>query len=124
MNKPTQRFIENFSFLAPKAFLYRVVINILNNAYQQIEIKQEGNIAIHAEVVGEFGHLYIRDTAGGVTQEIIDGLFNNYKTTKKDGTGIGLGFCKYIMEQLGGDLKAQLIENEFIDFVLIFPVKN
>ena len=114
--------IKNFSFLAPKAFLYRVFINILNNAFQQIELKKEGNIAIRADIQDNFGLLYIKDTAGGVTQEIIDGLFEGYKTTKKNGTGVGLSFCKSVMQQLSGDLKARLVDGEFIEFILIFPL--
>ncbi|MBY0545626.1 MAG: PAS domain-containing sensor histidine kinase [Gammaproteobacteria bacterium] len=114
--------IEHFYFEAIPLLFYRVLMNLLNNAYEQIEIKKTGNIAIRSSSSNGFGYLYIKDTAGGVTQSIIASLFNGYQTTKEGGTGVGLNFCKLTMQAFGGDITAHLVDEEFIEFVLSIPL--
>ena len=49
--------------------------------------------------------LKIKDTAGGVTQEIIDRLFNGIKSSKEGGTDIGLSSAKQTMHGMNVDSK-------------------
>ena len=73
----------------------------------------------------DFNLITVKDTAGGASPEVIDKLFSGYFTTKKNGTGIGLSFCKKTMKNFGGDITCHNVYGKYIEFVLSFPkIKN
>jgi len=91
-----------------KLYLYKneliqVVINILNNAKDAFLDKNIENptITISFEENAEFQKIHIEDNAGGISENLIDKIFNPYFSTKnsKNGTGLGLYICKTIMEK-------------------------
>jgi signal transduction histidine kinase len=93
--------------------LNQVIINILNNARDQIlsvqcdikniVVKTTRNKEEHTVAI------QIHDYAGGIDETIIGTIFEPYVTTKDDnhGTGIGLDMSKTIIEKVGGTISAQ-----------------
>ena len=81
--------------------LLQVFINILNNARDEFESRNIKNryIFITTKIENDNIHITIKDTAGGVTLNIIDNIFDSHFTTKEDdeGTGIGLYMSKEII---------------------------
>ena len=69
----------------------------------------------------KFNRIIIKDTAGGVTQAIIDNMFKGIQSSKKGGTGIGLSSAKQIMQGMKGDIECHLVDGDCIVFVLSFP---
>lgn len=114
----------DFDFMGNPISFYRVIANLLKNAFEQIQQHRQGEIYIRAEKTEQYNQLIIKDTAGHLTQEIIQQLFKSYKTTKKEGTGIGLAFCKSVMESFGGDITCYLVDGDKIEFCLSFPNKG
>jgi len=110
-----------FNFYGNQVLFFRVIFNLLKNSLYQIQQHGKGQIFIHAEDGGAVNLLKIRDTAGGVTPEIAAHLFDGYFTTKQEGTGVGLAFCKMILQSFGGDIVCHSTEGDFIEFVLSFP---
>ncbi len=51
-------------------------------------------------------------------------LFNSFYTTERQGTVLGLAFCKKVMTEIGGDIVCHSIESEFTDFCYLFPVQK
>lgn len=106
--------------LAYKNELIQVLINLLNNARDQIlETKCElKKINIECSIDENYSILEFKDYAGGIKQEILPKIFDAYFTTKTDdkGTGIGLYMSKTIVEKSGGKIEA-LNFNETIDGV-------
>ncbi|WP_197692510.1 sensor histidine kinase [Geobacter sp. DSM 9736] len=99
----------------PNEFI-QVLLNILNNARDiflerdvrdpqvQIVISSENNRSVVA----------IRDNGGGIPEEILPMIFQPYFTTKKEGsgTGIGLYMSKVIIEKnMNGSLTARNVGN-------------
>lgn len=64
------------------------------------------NIIIEVNVKSKFTYIDIIDEAEGIQNQVIDKLFSNIKSSKKNlGSGIGLYFAKKLAkEKLGGDL--------------------
>jgi len=91
--------------------LNQVIINILNNARDQIleTSSQIRDISIVTTTKNDKVILEINDYAGGIPLDIIDRIFEPYVTTKDDdhGTGIGLDMSKTIIEKVGGKIEAR-----------------
>ena len=114
--------VNNFSFLGCSVLFYRILFNLLNNAFDQIEKSKKGEIFISTKKENTKNILCIKDTACGASPEVLAHLFDGYYTTKPDGTGVGLAFCKLTMESFGGDITCHSIEGEYIEFNLCFPL--
>ena len=71
---------------------------------------------------GEMVNIDVLDFGGGISQEVNESLFCEFKTSKKyDGSGIGLYFSKKLAnDKLGGDLKLISHKNP-TQFRLSFP---
>jgi len=109
-----------FDFMGNPLLFYRIMFNLIKNSLYQIREKGRGEIFIRAEQTDTHNVLYFKDTAGGVTQETVDNIFNSYQTTKAEGTGVGLAFCKLTMQSFGGEMDCQLMDGKFIEFGLRF----
>ncbi len=109
-----------------KGELTQVLINIINNAKDILENKEQNEkwIKLIYKIKKHNVEIIIEDNAGGIDDKILDKVFNPYFTTKhqSQGTGIGLYMCKKIIEQnLMGSLT---VENTPIGarFEIILPM--
>ncbi|MBY0544256.1 MAG: PAS domain-containing sensor histidine kinase [Gammaproteobacteria bacterium] len=113
--------IDDFSFMGIPVLFYRIIFNLLGNAFHQIAKNNKGEIFISTEVGSAFNIVRVRDTAGGISPEKIDHLFDAYVTHETTGTGVGLAFCKLTMQNFGGDITCHSVEGDYIEFCLSFP---
>jgi signal transduction histidine kinase len=83
--------------------LSQVIMNIISNAKDvMLERKvQKPRIEIHLDKDAEFVYCQIKDNGGGVSDEIIQKVFDPYFTTKfnAQGTGMGLYMSKIIVDK-------------------------
>lgn len=87
----------------PEAF-EMVILNLLLNAFEAIQAS--GEISITARPEGSSVTLSVADTGRGMTPEYMEtSLFRPFKSTKKNGLGIGLFQCKSIIEAHGGSIE-------------------
>jgi two-component system CAI-1 autoinducer sensor kinase/phosphatase CqsS len=69
--------------------------------------------------------LYFKDNGLGIPKDKLSSIFDNFMTHgKKEGTGLGLAFCKRVMTALGGDVTCQSEFGQWTQFVLTFPTCN
>lgn len=79
-----------------------VMYNILNNAFQAIQLKGEdekGEIVIRANIDKEKHiHVWIKDDGVGIDKDLKEKIFEfGFTTKEKDGLGIGLYFVKEVI---------------------------
>ena len=109
--------IESIELFGLENELIQVLINILNNAKDEL-IKHENlkrMVKINTRCENEMVIISILDNAGGIEEQIINKIFEPYFTTKINagGTGIGLSMSKSIIEKhMNG--KLEVINSEFI----------
>jgi len=95
--------IKNITLLGYENELIQVLINILNNARDEL-IKKDQKIKliqIDTNINNNKLEIYIKDNAGGIPEDFIDEIFESHFTTKEDsdGTGVGLYMSKMIIEE-------------------------
>jgi PAS domain S-box-containing protein len=95
----------------------QVILNIVNNAKDALQEKQDGVRFVQISTYQEKGiaKVEISDNAGGVDEKLLIGekIFEPYNTTKGDsGTGVGLSLSKTIIEKkMNGRLLVKNIED-------------
>jgi len=117
----------DFYLLGNSILIMKILFNLIKNAVEQISLKRDGkgDITISTQETTDNNLIIIKDTGGGAPPEIIEKFFEGFYTTKINGTGIGLAFCKRTMLSFGGDLTYVSNYGESMEFILSFPkVKN
>ncbi len=84
----------------------RVMINLLENAYQAVKDRGEGGVVVTTKLLVDEGtvSISVSDEGTGVDEEFYDRIFEPYFSTKKEGTGLGLAITQRIVEEHGGEI--------------------
>jgi PAS domain S-box-containing protein len=103
--------------------LEQVVVNLALNARDAMP--SGGIFAIEAGQVdlGKVSYVRIRmrDSGGGIPQEILSRIFEPFFSTKQHGTGLGLSTVQSIIRQTGGTLSVESKQGEGTAFTLLIP---
>jgi signal transduction histidine kinase len=107
--------------------ILQVLINIVKNARDalvELPIKHK-KIIVKVYKKNKNIIITIKDNAGGISNEIIDRIFDAYFTTKanKNGTGLGLYMSKNIIENHGQGLLSVKNEDGGAIFKITLPIK-
>lgn len=97
-------------------------MNLLNNSFDAINLKNEKWIKFETESTNEVVRLIYTDSGNGIDVEICDQIFEPFFTTKNvgHGTGLGLSLVSETMKKHNGKIFVnQKIKNT--QFVLEFP---
>jgi len=103
--------------------LRQVCMNLLVNAHQAIE--GDGLVEVTTERAGEtMVAVVIRDSGCGMSQDIIDRIWEPFFTTKEVGKGVGLGLAlSYnIVKRHGGEIRLESRPGEGSRFTVLLPV--
>jgi len=114
--------IEDFNFYGSERLIKHVMFNLLRNALYFIEKVGKGEIFIWTSQQEGFNVLHFKDTGQGIPEQTLPKIFDRFFTEGSHrGTGVGLSFCKMVMESLGGRIECLSQWNEYAEFVLYFP---
>lgn len=97
----------------------QVFTNILKNAIQALEGREDGDIIVMLRDGESEIELSFSDNAGGIPEEIRDKIFIPNFTTKSTGTGLGLAISKNIVEGSDGKICFQTSEKGTIFLVYL-----
>ena len=112
----------DFRIDAPRVLITHVFFNLLKNSVYFAQNNSEGRVHVR---IGESNRrlVSITDTGAGMPPSTRRRVFDRFYTTAKpgQGAGIGLSFCKMVMESLGGEIQCESKEGEYTTFRLTFP---
>lgn len=106
----------------PELFIH-VLFNLIKNAFYFIDSSGKGEISIQLIQQPHKNCLIFKDTARGIEKKSIPHLFDRFYSQRKNGTGIGLAFCKLVVEAFQGKIACDSILGEHTTFYLTFPKK-
>ncbi|HEX6848940.1 MAG TPA: ATP-binding protein, partial [Chitinophagaceae bacterium] len=109
----------------------RVLFNLINNAFYAVNEKQKQSLNGYEPIVtvstakrnGKV-EIKIKDNGNGISQKILDKIFQPFFTTKPTGQGTGLGLSlayDIVTKGHGGELKVETKEREGSEFIISLP---
>ncbi|NBR13190.1 MAG: GHKL domain-containing protein, partial [Crocinitomicaceae bacterium] len=103
----------------------QVFNNLLKNAIQALVGREDGMVTINIskDESGNSALIQISDTGCGISDEQKEKIFIPHFTTKSTGSGIGLSVVKQIIENHGGSIYFESVENEGTTFTVILPLE-
>ena len=117
--------LNNITCYTDEKWLEFILNQIMINS---IKYKKQGNptVIIEAKENKENVILKIKDNGIGIKKSEIERIFDKGFTgtngrNQKKSTGIGLYLCKRLCEEIGMDLQAESVENEYTQMIIIIP---
>ena len=109
----------------------RVLLNLYNNAFYAVNEKNkmagtgfEPTVSVSIKRTDNKIALSVKDNGNGLSQKVIDKIFQPFFTTKPagQGTGLGLSLSYDIIKAHGGEIKVESKEGEGAEFVVLIPL--
>ncbi len=110
----------------------RVFLNLFNNAFYSVgekkKLQREGyepTVFVTTKKIFDKIEIKVEDNGIGISQKIVDKVFQPFFTTKPagEGTGLGLSLSYDIIKAHGGDITVNTKEKEFTAFIIQIPVR-
>ncbi|WP_373057312.1 PAS domain-containing sensor histidine kinase [Zunongwangia sp. H14] len=101
--------------------LIRVITNLVKNAVQALQGKENPKIMVSVEEEEEEVCVTICDNGSGISEENKDKIFEPKFTTKSSGMGLGLAMVKNIVETYNGTISFVSNPNKGTIFKVRFP---
>jgi PAS domain S-box-containing protein len=111
----------DFNFFGNHLLIVHIIFNLLKNAFYAIKEARKGEVFISTEADENYCILRFKDTAKGIAPATLPHIFERFFSQTYHGAGIGLTFCKMVMQNLGGDIRCLSEENQYTEFLLCFP---
>lgn len=127
---PSIRFVYVY-----EADLQRVLINLLDNAYdatykKKIDAKTQDytpTITVKITNTGDTFEIRVKDNGEGISPELTNKIFTPFFTTKSPGKGVGLGLSlchNIITKEHNGSLSFQTQAGQFAEFIISLPIER
>jgi signal transduction histidine kinase len=109
----------------------RVILNLISNAFYAVNEKAklltagyEPLVFVKTKRVDNKILISVKDNGNGISQKVLDKIFQPFFTTKPtgQGTGLGLSLAYDIIKAHGGEIKVQSEEGEGCQFIIELPV--
>ncbi|MCK1994054.1 PAS domain S-box protein [Peribacillus muralis] len=111
---------EPIQIMADSVELKQLIINIVKNSIEAI--KNNGEIDISLQIIGNQAVVSVRDNGVGMMPERLERIGEPFYSTKEKGTGIGLAICRKIVHRLEGELHFESEVNEGTTVTIRIPL--
>src|SRR5687768_239725 len=109
----------------------RVILNLITNAFYAVTEKKkqqadnyEPTVSVSTKKAGNKVLISVKDNGNGISQKVLDKIFQPFFTTKPvgQGTGLGLSLSYDIIKAHAGEIKVETRENEGSEFIIRLPI--
>jgi len=122
-----KEFDENLhDFVFDKNKILQVILNLLTNAIEASKPGSEINVKTYSEKRENKNWyvLEVEDHGIGIKDEDKQKVFSDFFTGKKNGTGLGLGVCRKILDEYGAELDFVSAYERGTKFFVRFNIPN
>jgi len=107
----------------PEVLLVHVVFNLLKNSLRAISGLADGRIELRVSEDASTSYLRCRDNGRGIDPEVLPLIFMPFMTGGRSmhGTGVGLPFCRFVVQGIGGTISCESRPPRGAEFVLAIP---
>lgn len=113
---------DNIKTYMDKTKIQRVLYNIINNALEAMP--EKGQLTIKILEQNRKCVIKISDTGRGISNEIYSSIFQPFYSTKENGMGLGLTYCKRVIESHEGTIDFRSKIGEGTTFIIEIPLKT
>jgi two-component system sensor kinase FixL len=109
--------------MACRVEIEQVLLNLYKNAIESMYSCPQRELRVSTRTT-ESGDVLVAvsDTGRGIFPAEMEGLFNPFQTSKKDGLGLGLSICRTFIENHGGRIWADPQREWGAEFYFTLPV--
>jgi len=109
----------------------RVILNLINNAFYAVDEKKktagddyEPTVIVSTKKEKDKIEVKVKDNGNGISQKVLDKIFQPFFTTKPtgQGTGLGLSLAYDIVKAHSGEIKVDTKEKDGSEFILLLPI--
>jgi signal transduction histidine kinase len=111
----------DFTYHGDTLLVVHVLFNLIKNALYYVKRARKGSIKIWIDNKEFTNILHFKDTGTGISSDNLSHMFEQFFSTESNGTGIGLAFCKLVMQSMDGAIECSSVEGEYTEFILTFP---
>jgi signal transduction histidine kinase len=105
-----------------RTLLRQSILNLVKNGLEALG--RGGKLTVSTRRVDDHVEIAIQDTGPGIALDVGKRLFEQFFTTKPQGTGIGLYISRQIIEQHGGTLRWESAPGAGTTFTATLPIKR
>ncbi len=120
-DKVSLQLTHDFYFLGLDNLFIFVIFNLLKNAIYSINSALKGQITIELKPGKGVNRIIFRDTGEGMDKQVLSRIFDGFFTTRTDGTGVGLAFCRRTIRSFDGDITCAAQSGEYAEFTINLP---
>ena len=112
----------------------RALLNLINNAFYAVSEKKNAStgsagqqyepiVSVSTKKLNNKIEIRVKDNGNGISQKVVDKIFQPFFTTKPtgQGTGLGLSLAYDIIKAHGGEIKVETKEGVGTEFVIQLP---
>ena len=100
----------------------RVMINLVKNAKESMI--DGGTLTVGAKIMDDNLHITVADTGKGIPENDLHRIYDMFFSTKENGIGLGLPFCKQVVEAHGGSIEVSSEVGVGTVFSVTLPVNT
>jgi len=105
-----------------RTLLRQSILNLVKNGLEALG--RGGKLTVSTRRVEDQVEIAIQDTGAGIASDVGKRLFEQFFTTKPQGTGLGLYISRQIIEEHGGTLRWESAPGAGTTFTATLPIKR
>ncbi len=112
---------EDFTFWGDDLLMAHVLMNLLKNAFSAVAAAEKGDVEIYLTQEQGRNAMCVRDTGKGLRADARSKIFERFYSETSGGAGLGLAFCRRVVDSFGGAVECYSEAGKFTEFRVLLP---